>query len=1774
MSLRITDLYKLSGRFLLDENGDLQFDEYGKLIEDPDYANAALAEYNKNFQNLKNKLDSTEYKDKEKIDALKSEKNTTDFDLDSYVALTLSKNKSIALNLFLQHILKKGCELKEEYAEWLAYTYEEILEMEANGILIPDEVIDWAHEQKQIYEPQTEKFYEDALLETMLTDLDNELMPKSEMNEVAQNDGKELEAVNEAQSTEQVEQKKEALQEQQEAKEEMKDITTDADALAEYNLTSESMFGKIVEAGEKSTRMAEEAKKEVKEASKELNSLVSKRNQVARSEEATNNQEIESLDSEISAKSAEKIDGVEKLEKFQDKNAEYTEFLNKTDAAMGITTTYGVMAITGGITSISIGSSLLATAATLMTNPFTAAIGAAMATMGSCYVGFGVALTNIGEILTVTGLGGTALGVESRLLIETSEKSIDESIAVMNGEEVPEKNAAEQELLDMQSSGAGLLEQTVHFGAKSAEETLSTIGKEIELGLMGVQSDAERVISDLVAENIEKKSENKKEKIEELQEKRNNFNEKIQAAKAEGKVPNINAGEYFSSADISALEQAQQELNAMGTQGQDRLGKALGSVYEMYETLETGEISGENAINYGNVTLDLSETLAEQSAKFGLFGIGGLVVAAGAAISGAAAVTAGESIGEIYETTSEKVDTAMTSIGNNQATVADATGIGATMSVVETGEGGEQENSNGLNKQLQTNEAGEAQTQDSTTENLPEYVQSVANQIANTGRDSERMGNEAKTGVDRRFAAARAMEASANGLSGAAKLKEFQNINEGYAEYVNENGEGMKDMTSLGLAVSSMAMPMMMYGMAGGKEMFEEGRNLVQAGREGIDNAKTSTTQIEESNAKIDEALENTDETSPSETENAENVEGNDINASNAISEANEAKGGLLGIIDNTNKSNDESVKRKGDSEKTEKQVENEKKVTERLIKIEEKKIEKLLKDTFKSVEEQLALNAELEMLGSQTTIASAKLQASQNKAQAQQSQGVQGGLIAPAGQVDYSAMQLIQSNQGRMNEITTRSNSLSVRVQKNQKLITRSSITIKKYHTKFEKLRKEKLKIQEQTRKAEEAKQKKIEKDLAIVNVFNTIGSIIISIGTIIAATGLGIAIGGPIIIAGAAVVLICGTASAAIQMANGNLTGGLMTLATTIIQVAMAVIPAAGGMAAAAAGTATAAVSTAVSTVSQGMQIAGAAISITSNAVQMADDITFIQTGERNQDLQIASQVIGALGALTSLGNGMNFSNGANSAQSVGKIFSAVGQVMSSSAAISSQIKQQNGDKNTEAENIVAIIGSSFSLVGALTSAGGAGKADGVSATQKAQIAGQAISATGQFVKAVATTSANMKAQRKEKDTKAEQVASIVGDSLVLAGSVISSVSGMAQTAGGFDEETSGAEKAAFAGSVINDIGKITTSIAGIVAQAEQLKGDKNATAAQYIQIIGQAISLVGSLVTMGAEMATQMEAKTEETNAKVESAESPALGEDNNEQTPPSDTTTTTDKQVAKKDNDTQKQKENSDAVTKQQTDAQNLTTQMQDLQQGGVKNAQSLSATQKAAIAGQFIVQTSQMLSAIANISAAIKAAAGIKDTNPEKYLQLIGQSIAATGSVVKMGAEIKEDIDRKTEKQQKENEALEQYERGLNNKKKKERGLKDLDLNNKASVEDYKAALAKDNRKTRAINNLGLSEKEEKNYTDEEKIKLKTEIEKLEAEDRKQATQERLQEMYMYAQYTQQFMNMGMGIAQSAIALAESKAASATEGVGNNTLHLSNTRQGRALMKKIRSRRRI
>ena len=67
----------------------------------------------------------------------------SDEELYDYVDTLISKENQIAMAQFVKGIHQQlGIPAD---GEWSQYTYEEILQMEDNGVLIPDEVLKWAH---------------------------------------------------------------------------------------------------------------------------------------------------------------------------------------------------------------------------------------------------------------------------------------------------------------------------------------------------------------------------------------------------------------------------------------------------------------------------------------------------------------------------------------------------------------------------------------------------------------------------------------------------------------------------------------------------------------------------------------------------------------------------------------------------------------------------------------------------------------------------------------------------------------------------------------------------------------------------------------------------------------------------------------------------------------------------------------------------------------------------------------------------------------------------------------------------------------------------------------------------------------------------------------------------------------------------------------------------------------------------------------------------------------------------------------------------------------------------------------------------------------------------------------------------------------------------------------------------------------------------------------------------------------------------------------------
>ncbi|MBE7709697.1 MAG: hypothetical protein E7Z93_04525 [Cyanobacteria bacterium SIG32] len=67
----------------------------------------------------------------------------TEDDWLSYAAACLKKSNAITTQSYYYGV--PGVELDPELAMWVQYTYEEILQMEAGGVLIPEEILAWAH---------------------------------------------------------------------------------------------------------------------------------------------------------------------------------------------------------------------------------------------------------------------------------------------------------------------------------------------------------------------------------------------------------------------------------------------------------------------------------------------------------------------------------------------------------------------------------------------------------------------------------------------------------------------------------------------------------------------------------------------------------------------------------------------------------------------------------------------------------------------------------------------------------------------------------------------------------------------------------------------------------------------------------------------------------------------------------------------------------------------------------------------------------------------------------------------------------------------------------------------------------------------------------------------------------------------------------------------------------------------------------------------------------------------------------------------------------------------------------------------------------------------------------------------------------------------------------------------------------------------------------------------------------------------------------------------
>lgn len=279
-------------------------------------------------------------------------------------------------------------------------------------------------------------------------------------------------------------------------------------------------------------------------------------------------------------------------------------------------------------------------------------------------------------------------------------------------------------------------------------------------------------------------------------------------------------------------------------------------------------------------------------------------------------------------------------------------------------------------------------------------------------------------------------------------------------------------------------------------------------------------------------------------------------------------------------------------------------------------------------------------------------------------------------------------------NEFKVHGNKITRNQKKIKKLEKKTKTNTKKLEKKC-KLRVTKLK---KSQKAEEKKQKNLQKQLGAVGIAENAFSITTSVGTILGitgkimySTGLGMLSNPSTAVAGAALMtsgglleakgdilttigtygtVACGVTKGIINIANGNLAAGLMAI----------------GSAAISAATASAGVSGSSNAV---FSMAGAGLQIVSSSAELVNNVRAVQGKEASETMSKIGTVAGVAGSLTNAASGFTKGGSFSKANTFGKamqITSAVGTVASSASQIMTTFNL--GDQQTA--QLIGMVGS----------------------------------------------------------------------------------------------------------------------------------------------------------------------------------------------------------------------------------------------------------------------------------------------------------------------------------------------------------------------------------------------------------------------------------------------------------------------------------------------------
>ena len=409
-----------------------------------------------------------------------------------------------------------------------------------------------------------------------------------------------------------------------------------------------------------------------------------------------------------------------------------------------------------------------------------------------------------------------------------------------------------------------------------------------------------------------------------------------------------------------------------------------------------------------------------------------------------------------------------------------------------------------------------------------------------------------------------------------------------------------------------------------------------------------------------------------------------------------------------------DSEKVKKDTEKTTQQLEKETKSLKKQMKKDQKEIEKMTKQSERAAKKQAELLTEYEELVAENERLTAE---EANKPQPQQStalgssqfsiQGAQQGAtpVATMGgdQPQESDNQTkIQNNDARLAEIGIAFNTSGKIITRNRSKIIKLQKSSKKSLKKLNKKTKIINQKNKEAEKKEQAKQKKLAKQLAIVGVAENVFSITLSVGTILAAIPYTATVGAMMVKIGTAGIIDCGLTKGAINIANGNLTAGLMAIGQAVIT---AVASQVGGGEA----------------INNVLTQASAGLSVVASSAEMVNNVRTLQGKEASGLFSKISTIAGAASAVAGIAG--SFANGtkivkdaagnftteaAKSAFSTAGTFGKITQIASAVGSVTSNVGQVmtefGGESN--ASKLLGLIGTGISTVASVASMANAKK------------------------------------------------------------------------------------------------------------------------------------------------------------------------------------------------------------------------------------------------------------------------------------------------------------------------------------------------------------------------------------------------------------------------------------------------------------------------------------